>query len=137
MDYTEADREILTEFEKCIKNKKWSQARSFLSDEFEASWPQYHDKTDADGFIGLVKHESKSNCTYQPFRNCCEHDRWEWITTVICQELRTTTLENGDEEKDFIISEYQIQDEKIIGLIQFFAKCEDSPSWRTEWTEKY
>jgi len=37
MDYTKADRELLAEFEQSIKNKKWSQARSFLSDEFEAS----------------------------------------------------------------------------------------------------
>ena len=107
-----------------------------MSDEFEASWFQYQEQTDADGFIDLIKHQPDNNTKIQYIRGNHSHDRWDWTTTVIKQEMKISGKKNGKQKKDFIISEYQIQNEKIISLIQYIAVGGESPKWRSRWVKK-
>jgi hypothetical protein len=136
MDYSKKDLFLLNEFETYINNKNWKSVSDSISDEFEAIWPQYKERVDKNAFIDLIK-TNPYKFKIKVFNINHQLDKWEWVTTVIRQERILKDLESKKEQEDFIISFYEIQDEKIIHLVQYIAPSIPSDDWRSNWVKRY
>lgn len=74
--------------------KRWAEARSLLSDDFEAHWPQSHEKMTADGFIEVNRHYPGIHKIQVTNQNH-EYDKWDHRTKVITQTYVLSQMPDG------------------------------------------
>ncbi len=118
--------------------REWEAARSLLSDEFEAVWPQSREKiSGADNFIALNRaYPGRGEIQVQDSRY--GYDQWEHIHEV------TTTVEikwekpDGTNEELYAVSFFEIDHDGLIqSAVEYWADTYSAPEWRRQFVEVY
>lgn len=118
-----------------FNDKNWNGARHLLDDAFEATWLQSKELIKGpNNFIEL-------NRTYPgthriEVTNALHYeDRWEFVDHVVTEVLIQSTAADGKETALFAISFFEIQNEKIMRLREYWADSYPAPEWRSHLVE--
>ena len=129
------DLEIASKFWTFISKKNWNAAKELLSDDFQAYWPQSKERiTGADNFIAVNKNYPGTHLI-EFLSQSSSYDVWDYTTTVITEVYIESKMPDGKEMKLFAISTFEIMDEKIISLREYWADTYPAPEWRKQWVE--
>ena len=116
---------------------KWQEARKLLSDDFQADWPQSKELIiGPENFIEL-------NRTYpgthqiQVLNYQHNYDCWEKVDKVVTQVHIKSQMPDGKNLDLFAISFFEIRDEKIIKVVEFWADSYPAPGWRKQLVTYY
>lgn len=112
------NKEVVINLWDSISSNRWDEVELLLSDKFEAYWPQSKKKMDRDEFIAFNKKISE-NKKLQILNVNHDYDQWDHISTVITQVSANSSLEDGKRMDSHIISFFEVEDEKIIGLVEY------------------
>ncbi len=119
-----------------INEKKWSEARELLADDFEAIWPQSREKMNAEGFIEVNKNYPGTH-KIQVENSNSEYDRWDHRSNVITQTHVESQMPDGKKLEFFALSFFEVEDAKIISLVEYWAETYPAPEWRKQWVKRY
>lgn len=131
-------QKIANDFWAYINNQDWEKAQGLLSLSFSADWPQSKEKiTTPENFISINrnypgKHTIKVLKTHSS-TEARSSDTHLVITEVFIESL---TPENK-QVKLFAISFFEIKNDKIISLKEFWAETYPAPEWRKHLTSLY
>jgi hypothetical protein len=121
----------------CFRDGKWDEARKLLADEFEAVWPQSREIIKGpDNFI-RVNREYPGTHKIQVTNHLHHLDRWEFVDHVATETFIETTDPDGKVHSLYATSFFEIQEEKIISLREYWADTYPAPEWRKHLVEKY
>lgn len=136
MKLGEENIEVAIQHWEYLRDQKWEQAREQLSDEFEAFWPQSKEKMDANGFIEVNRNYPGTH-KIQVLNHTHEYDNWEHRSKVITETHIQSEMPDGKRLELFAISIFEMEDCKIISLIEYWADTYQAPEWRKQWVQKY
>lgn len=125
----------------CLQAGRWDDARQLLGEDFEAIWPQNREiVTGPDKFIRLNREYPGS---YKiEITNTLHHlDKWDWIDHVVT----VTFIEPkyigaplaGKVPSLYAISFFEIEEEKIVKMQEYWAETFPAPEWRKHLVENY
>jgi len=135
MEFGKEDIKIVMCLWNFFKNEKWDEARALLSDEFEAVWPQSKEVMDANGFIEVNKnYPGRHKIRVLDVNN--EYDKWEHRTKVITQTHVKSEMPDGKNLEFYAISFFEVEEEKILSLVEYWAETYPAPDWRKQWVKK-
>jgi ketosteroid isomerase-like protein len=131
----EDDVKIASKFWNCISEQRWDAAKELLSDDFEAYWPQSKEKiVGADNFISVNSNYPGTH-KIEFCNRTSSYDVWDHATTVITEVYIESKMPDGKEMKLFAISTFEIMDEKIMSLREYWAETYPAPEWRKQWVQ--
>ncbi len=119
-----------------IRDKKWDEARNLLADNFEAVWPQSREKMNANGFIEVNRNYPGVHEIQQIDTNH-EYDKWEHRSKVITQTHVKSEMPDGKKLEFYAISFFEIEEEKILSIVEYWAEAHTAPDWRKQWVERF
>ena len=119
-----------------FNEQRWDDARKLLSDDFEGYWPQSREKMSADGFIDVNrnypgKHEGKVQNRFH------EYDNWDHRSNVITVAHVKSEMPDGKKMEFYATSVFEIEEERILSLSEYWAESYPAPDWRKQWVERY
>lgn len=118
-----------------IAKQEWDKARLLLDDAFVAYWPQSKEKFNGpDNFIA-VNRDYPGNHKIQVLTSTDSYDSWEHKTIVTTEVYIESLMPDNKEMKLFAISIFEIADEKIIELREYWAETYPAPEWRRHLVE--
>lgn len=124
-------RQLWNHFER----KEWELARSLLSDEFTAYWPQSRERFNSpDDFIDMNKNYPGSH-KIEVLNLHHEHDDCEHSDTIISEVFIKSTTCEGKRFSLHAISIFEIEDDKIKRATEYWADSYEAPEWRKQWVE--
>ncbi|HXH73922.1 MAG TPA: nuclear transport factor 2 family protein [Bacteriovoracaceae bacterium] len=127
---------MIDEFWSLLNEQKWADIEKLLSDDFEAILPQSREKFDRDGFIESNRNNPGPH-KYEVQNLHHEEDRWDWIDTVVSEVIIKTETPDNENLNSFVITVFEIQDERIMGITQYRAESHAAPEWRKKWANSY
>ncbi len=129
--------ELPMKFWNHFNNREWDLAESLLSEDFEAVWSQSREK-----IVG-PKNFVEVNRTYpgthkieilNSRQNCESGERVCQVTTEVYIESK---MPDGKEMKLFAISFFEVSDDKILSIKEYWADTYPAPEWRNHLVERY
>ncbi|MBK8202515.1 MAG: hypothetical protein IPK68_09465 [Bdellovibrionales bacterium] len=122
-----------------IKNQEWDSAKSLLSEDFEALWPQSCEKFNRDNFIE-VNRTYPGTHKIEIMNVWTEHDQWEHTDTVISEVFIRSTTPEGKKVELFAISIFEtehIDDLLVKSVREYWADTYAVPEWRKHLSTPY
>ena len=122
-----------------INNQDWDQAKSILTDDFEALWPQSSEKFNRDNFIE-VNRTYPGTHKIEIMNVWTERDQWEHTDTVISEVLIRSTTPEGKKIELFAISIFETEhiDNLLIKSVrEYWADTYAVPEWRKHLSTPY
>ena len=120
-----------------FNNREWDLAETLLSEGFEAVWPQSREK-----IVG-PKNFIEVNRTY-PGTHKIEildshqsYDNWEHVHHVTTEVYIESKMPDGKEMKLFAVSFFEVSDDKILSVKEYWADTYPAPQWRGHLVERY
>ena len=133
---TSTAQKIATDFWTHINNQEWEKAQSLLSPNFSADWPQSKEKiTNPDNYININrnypgKHVVSILKSYAITTN--SSDTHQIITEVFIDSIMAE-----QQVKLFAISFFEIKNDRIISLKEYWSETYAAPEWRKHLTSVY
>lgn len=133
---TSTAQKIATDFWAHINNQEWEKAQSLLSPNFSADWPQSKEKiTTPDNYININRNYPgkhvinilKSHSITSTFS-----DTHQVITEVFIESIIA-----DQQVKLFAISFFEIKNDRIISLKEYWSETYPAPAWRKHLTSVY
>ena len=110
-----------------FSQQKWSEAKSLFHEEFIAEWPQSRERfIGADNFVNM-------NSAY-PGNHTIELLR---IISTDSKVVSAVYVHADTGQKAFASSFFDIKDNKIWKLTEFWSDTYDSPEWRKDFVVRY
>lgn len=110
-----------------MSDQKWIECKALFHPEFIAEWPQSRERfIGADSFIDM-------NSTY-PGNHKIE------ILKIICSVntvVSAVYVYADTGQKAFATSFFEIKDDKVLKVTEFWGEPYDSPKWRQKFSQKY
>lgn len=119
-----------------ISEKSWNKARQLLADDFEATWPQSREKMSAEGFIEVNKNYPGTH-KIQVENSNNEYDKWDHRSHVTTQTHVESQMPDGKKLEFYALSFFEVEDTKIVSLVEYWAETYPAPEWRNQWVKKY
>ena len=119
-----------------IGKKQWSEARQLLADDFEADWPQSREKMGPDGFLEVNRNYPGTHII-RPIDSHYRYDRFEKRSKVVTQTNVESEMPDGKKLQFYALSFFEVQDAKILSLVEYWAETYPAPDWRKQWVERY
>jgi ketosteroid isomerase-like protein len=129
--------ELPIEFWNHFNNREWDLAEALLSEDFEAVWPQSREKiVGPKNFIEVNRiypgtHKIEILDSHQSY------DNWEHIHQVRTEVYIESKMPDGKEMKLFAVSFFEVSDEKIVSIKEYWADTYPAPEWRSHLVERY
>ena len=120
-----------------FNNRDWDFAESLLSEDFEAFWPQSREKiVGSKNFIEVnrtypVTHKIEILNSRQSYEN---RENVYQVTTEVYIESK---MPDRKEIKLFAISFFEVSDDKILSIKEYWADTYPAPEWRSHLVERY
>lgn len=126
---------IATDLWEHFNNREWDKARALLSDDFEAHWPQSREIIKGPENFIQINREYPGSGTIQVQDATHFHEPWEHTDCVTTQTKIDWKKPDGKEETVFAISFFEIQEDLIIGVTEYWAETYAAPEWRKHLVE--
>lgn len=134
---SESATEIVFQFWSYFNDRQWDEAQALLSDDFEAYWPQSQERfVGPANFIEVNRIYSGSH-KIEVLNVYQQHDIWSHTDTVVSEVFIQSKMPDGKESKLFAVSIFEIEDEKIKGVTEYWADTYPAPDWRKHLTAPY
>ncbi len=120
-----------------FNNREWDLAGSLLSENFEAVWPQSREK-----IVG-PKNFIEVNRTYpgthkiEILNSRQNYESREHVRQVTTEVFIESKMPDGKEMKLFAISFFEVSDDKILSIKEYWADTYPAPEWRSHLVERY
>ena len=122
---------------KHFDNQEWDKAKSLLSDDFKATWPQSKEKIiSPNNFIEMNRTYPGSH-KIEVLGTQHSYDVWEHVDEVTTQVFIQSKMPDGKKMELYGVSFFRIMDEKIISATEFWADTYPAPEWRKQYVETY
>lgn len=133
--YKKTEAQIPIKFWNHLAKQEWEKARSLLDEEFVAYWPQSKEKFNSpDNFIAVNRDYPGAHKIQ--VLNCIDsYDTQEHKTIVVTEVYIHSIMPDKTEMKLFAISTFEIIDEKIVKLKEYWADTYPAPEWRKHLVE--
>lgn len=117
---------IVEKFWAAFSKADYNAVRSIIDDKFEAFWPNTHEKfSNKDSFIKVNElYPGKWKINLESIESCGN-------------KVITTTKVTSEDRSFYAVSFFDIKDEKICRLVEYWGDCGDPPDWRKDITEHY
>jgi hypothetical protein len=124
-----SESEILVRnFWKFFSDQKWNEAKSILTDDFIAEWPQSREcMRGQDNFVNVNRHYPGNH----KIRVIHAHD------IAPNQVVTTVWIEADTGQKTFANSYFTISEGKIQKMEEYWAEPYSAPEWRKQWVETF
>ena len=120
----------------CFTERRWDDARKLLSDDFEALWSQSREKMGPDGFIEVNRNYPGTH-KIQVLNWNHEYDKFEHRSNVITQVQIQSEMPDWKKIELYAVSFFEIEEQKILSLVEYWAETYAAPDWRKKWVERY
>ncbi len=124
---TDSNEGIIRMYWSLISDQKWNESKKLFHSEFCAEWPQSRERfTDVDSFINM-------NSAY-PGNHKVE------IIKLLSSENKVTSavfIYADTGQKAFATSFFELKNEKIIKLTEFWGEPYEAPEWRSKYSQRY
>ena len=119
-------RDVALELWRCFDERRFRDALSLLSENFEAHWPNTRERiVGRESFIGLNEsYPGDSRCTVRRVEECDDA-----VVTI-------TEIRNGDAVL-FAVSFFEVRDGLIVRAEEYFADNGPPPYERSQFAERY
>jgi hypothetical protein len=119
--------DLVRTFWQLFSNQKWDQAADRLHRDFIAVWPQSRERMiGAKNFIDVNR--------YYPGNHKIEVIHAFEVANKV---LTTVWIEADTGQKTFANSIFEISDDKILMVEEYWAEPYAAPEWRKQWVESY
>ena len=130
-------QKIATDFWAYINNQEWEKAQNLLSPSFSADWPQSKEKiTTPENFININRNYPGKH-TINLTRAQAVPSQNSSSQLVITEVYIESTMPGDILMKLFAISFFEIKNEKIISLKEYWADTYTAPEWRKHLVSTY
>ena len=126
-----------TELWRYFNNREWDLAEKLLSDDFEAVWPQSREKIVGPKNFIEVNRSYPGTHRIEILDSRYSYDNWDHVHHVVTEVYIESTLPDSKELKLFAVSFFEIRDEKIVSVKEYWADTYPAPNWRSHLVEKY
>ena len=120
-----------------FNNREWDLGEALLDENFEAVWPQSQEKiVGAKNFIEVNRiypgaHKIEIVDSHQSY------DKWAHVHHVTTEVYIESKTPDGKEMKLFAVSFFEVSDEKILSVKEYWAETYPAPEWRSQLVERY
>jgi hypothetical protein len=119
--------ELVTKFWNYFSNQEWEKAKELLDQDFIATWPQSRERIlGPENFINVNRH--------YPGNHKIEIKQLFEIENKI---ITTVWMEADTGQKTFANSFFEIKNNKIISVTEYWAEPYVAPKWREKWVTNY
>jgi hypothetical protein len=119
--------ELVTKFWNYFSNQEWEKAKELLDQDFIATWPQSRERIlGPDNFININRH--------YPGNHKIQIKKLFEIENKI---ITTVWMEADTGQKTFANSFFEIKNNKIISVEEYWAEPYVAPKWREKWVTNY
>ncbi len=119
-----------------IAQKRWNDAKSLLADDFEALWPQSREKMNRDDFIAVNQNYPGTH-QIQILSAHYEYDHWSHHSNIATQVHVKSQMPDGKLLEFYATSFFEVVNERIISLVEYWAETYPAPEGRKQWVEQY
>lgn len=91
---------------------------------------------DADGFIEVNKNYQGTH-EIQVINVNHEYDQWGHRSNVITQTHVKSAMPDGKKMEFYAVSFFEVEEEKILSLVEYWAETYSAPEWRKQWVTRY
>ncbi|MGK5087097.1 hypothetical protein WDW86_06030 [Bdellovibrionota bacterium FG-2] len=126
---------VVSAYWNALAEKNWDKLKLLFADEFEAYWPQSNETfTSAANFI-VMNRISPGTHKFEFFDSTHNYDQWEHRDHFISEVKITSELPEGKTMNLFVISYFEIEEELIVSMKEYWADCYPAPEWRKHLVE--
>jgi hypothetical protein len=119
--------ELVTKFWNFISDQEWELAQILLDQELITIWPQSRERIlGAENYININRH--------YPGNHKIEIKQLFEIENKV---ITTVWIVADTGQKTFANSFFEIKNNKIIGIEEYWTEPYDAPTWREKWVNKY
>lgn len=130
-------QKIASDFWACINKQDWSKARSLLSNNFTADWPQSKEKIiSPDNFISINR-DYPGQHSIKLLQTKSVHPHTPDTQLIVTEVFIESIMPNKTEIQLFAISFFEIKEDKIISLKEYWAETYQAPEWRKHLASRY
>jgi len=122
--------EIATSLWHHIKDGEWEKARALLADDFEAYWPQSRELIKGPENFIRINREYPGTHKIEIYDTLHRLDRWDFVDHVITEVYIQSKFPDGKETNLYAISHFEIEEEKILEIKEYWAETYPAPEWR-------
>lgn len=116
-----------------FNDRNWDAAQELLSEDFKAYWPQSNETFATPQNFIEVNRTYPGTHKIEIVDSHCSYDQWEHSHLVTTEVLIESQMPDGKSMKLFAISFFEVTEDKIVSLKEYFADTYPAPEWRKHW----
>ena len=66
-----------------------------------------------------------------------DYDNWDHRSNVITQTHVKSEMPDGKKLEFYATSFFEVEEQKILSIVEYWAETYDAPDWRKQWVERY